>query len=170
MLSTLQSHLEIITAQASKHFSFLLLAYSLFISPFPISASFSLLYTDYKGFITVLFCHNDVITFYRTTLLINKKPYWEIMKQETLDLGFVSCMHLSSQQRKKKEKDTFHCYPSTKPTGEAPSAGQTPASTVCTSQDSSDWLTDLLWQAIWPCVIKMDKSVRQMKHAKLKST
>lgn len=92
------------------------------------------------------------------------------MKQETLDLGFVSCMHLSSQQRKKKEKDTFHCYPSTKSTGEAPSAGQTPASTVCTSQDSSDWLTDLLWQAIWPCVIKMDKSVRQMKHAKLKST
>lgn len=165
----MQSHLEIITAQASQHFSSLLLAYSLFISPFLISASFSLLCTHYNGVITVLFCHNNVITLYRTALPINKKLDCAIRKQERLNSFFVSCVHFSSQQRKRKERKKKKSLPiaalAPNPQELPPAAGQKPASSVHTSQDSSDRLsgcgTNLLWQAISPSVIKTDKSLSQ---------
>lgn len=120
---------------------------SLYIPNFNLEGFLSLLCTHYNGVITVLLCHNEVITFFRTTVPITKNLYSEIRKHERLDLFFLSqvCTSPLNKQKKKERKIekevTLHCYPSTEPTGAAPWARQKPASLVCTSEDGSEQLS-----------------------------
>lgn len=99
---------------------------SLYIPNFNLEGFLSLLCTHYNGVITVLLCHNEVITFFRTTVPITKNLYSEIRKHERLDLFFLSqvCTSPLNKQKKKERKTekevTLHCYPSTEPTGAAP--------------------------------------------------
>lgn len=78
---------------------------SLYIPNFNLEGFLSLLCTHYNGVITVLLCHNEVITFFRTTVPITKNLYSEIRKHERLDLFFcLKCAPLLSTNKKRKKE------------------------------------------------------------------
>lgn len=96
---------------------------SLYIPNSNLEGFLSLLCTHYSGIITVLLCHNKVITLFRTAAPIIKNLYGEIRKHERLDLFFwLKCAPLlpTNEKRKTEKEVTLHCYPSTKPPGAAP--------------------------------------------------
>lgn len=77
---------------------------SLYIPNFNLEGFLSLLCTHYNGVITVLLCHNEVITFFRTTVPITKNLYSEIRKHERLDLFFLSQVCTSPLNKQKKKE------------------------------------------------------------------
>lgn len=78
---------------------------SLYILNSNLEGFLSLLCTHYSGVITVLLCHNKVITFFRTAPII-KNLYGEIRKHKRLDLFFwLKCAPLlSTNEKRKKER------------------------------------------------------------------
>lgn len=99
---------------------------------------------------------------------ITKNLYHEIRKNRRLDLGFfVSSVHLSSQQTKKKKERKSHfallpfhqaCRSSPMSWAEACQFGLHKPGWLWTAQCIC---SNLLWQEIWPCVMEMDKSLSE---------